>query len=116
MAGGHPGAVSTVCRFDCFVCFVYCAHPDAMLYCSQEGGAYMGTDGSQGSGAITADPGEQSALHRVEGLFAETSAPKLVGQDGEQIPLPDSVLRVLRQTVHHLAQGASVTVMPVEAD
>jgi excisionase family DNA binding protein len=76
----------------------------------------MGTDGSQGSGAITADPGERSALHRVEGLFAGVGAPMLVGQDGEQIPLPDSVLRVLRQTVHHLAQGESVTVMPVEAE
>lgn len=47
---------------------------------------------------------------------AASGAPKLVGPAGEEIPLPASVHRALRQVVHRLAQRDAVVVWPVQKD
>jgi excisionase family DNA binding protein len=44
----------------------------------------------------------------------EQAHPKLVGMDGEEIYLPESLYQVLRQVTPLLAQGKGVTVIPQE--
>ncbi len=42
----------------------------------------------------------------------DKSHPKLVGSDGEEIYLPESLYQLLRQTTHLLNQGKGVTIVP----
>ncbi|NJN74735.1 MAG: helix-turn-helix domain-containing protein [Limnothrix sp. RL_2_0] len=44
----------------------------------------------------------------------EQAHPKLVGMDGEEICLPESLYQVLRQVTPLLAQGKGVTLIPQE--
>ncbi len=41
---------------------------------------------------------------------------RLIGPDGEQIELPESVYRVLRGAVHELGRGNAVAIMPVHTE
>jgi excisionase family DNA binding protein len=57
---------------------------------------------------------EQEALsikHLESILQLEGSQPKLVGVDGQEIPIPESVYQVLYQTVHALASGKVISVV-----
>ena len=72
---------------------------------------------------IVPDIDETESLNKIESLLvalakAKETHPnlKMVGADGEQLVLPPSALRALQQTVHLLAQGKSVTVVPVERE
>ena len=62
---------------------------------------------------------ERPNLAKVEDLFAHLdndyrqSRPRLVSPEGEEIELPESVFRLLHQMVYELAQGNSVTIVPV---
>lgn len=58
---------------------------------------------------------ERSAMTKMEDLFNAHlgPGPRLVGPEGEEIELPESVFRVLRQVVHAMAQDQAVTVVPV---
>ena len=76
----------------------------------------VGNDMSRRSGAITADAGEREALTRAEGLLEEEGTPRLVGADGASIPLPESMQRALRQVVHHLVGGRTVSVVASEEE
>lgn len=73
-------------------------------------------------GPITAADNERPALNEIDRLFRDVLVPggarslKLVGPQGEEIALPDSVYRLLRQVVHELAQGKAVTVVPVHQE
>jgi excisionase family DNA binding protein len=71
----------------------------------------VGDNTSRESGAITADAGDRDTLERAESLLDEEGTPRLVGADGASIPLPDSILRALRQVAHHLANGRTVQVV-----
>jgi excisionase family DNA binding protein len=66
-------------------------------------------------GPIAPLESERSALSEMEYLLNARSnrGPMLVGPKGEQIELPASVFRVLRQVVHAMAQDQAVTVVPV---
>ncbi|WP_204101987.1 MULTISPECIES: helix-turn-helix domain-containing protein [Spirulina sp. CCY15215] len=44
----------------------------------------------------------------------EKAHPKLMGMDGEEIPLPESIYKVLRQVTPLLTQGKGVTILPQE--
>lgn len=76
----------------------------------------MTTDTLRSSGPIAADQSERSALDRVENLFASDAVPKLMSAEGEEVQLPDSVARLLRQLVYHLAHDRAVAVVPVNKE
>ncbi len=59
------------------------------------------------------DSFENQDLFRLEALL-EKAHPKLVGLDGEEIYLPDSIYKILRQVTPLLAQGKGVTLVPQE--
>lgn len=66
-------------------------------------------------GPIAPLESERFALTKIEHLLSarKDHGPMLVGPKGEQIELPESVFRVLRQVVHAMAQDQAVTVVPV---
>lgn len=45
-------------------------------------------------------------------LSAENSQPRLVGNTGEEILLPESVYKALCQVIHALSSGQAVTIIP----
>lgn len=71
---------------------------------------------------IAATEQERPKIAKVEDFFArledeyKSSCPCLVSSKGEEIELPEPVFHLLRQLVHDLAQGNSVTVVPVHKE
>ena len=70
---------------------------------------------------IEPDAGERPAIARIDSLLreaegAEPPALKLVGAHGEDVELPESVLRLLRGAVHDLAHGRAVTLVSGEQE
>lgn len=71
---------------------------------------------------IAATEQEQPNIAKVEDFFTrldneyKPSRPRLVSSAGEEIDLPESVFYLLRQLVHDLAQGNSVTIVPVHKE
>jgi excisionase family DNA binding protein len=67
---------------------------------------------------IAATEHEQPSIARAEMLLdccasdQQPRRPRLIGAAGEEIELPESVFRLLRQIVHHLARGDSVALVP----
>ena len=69
------------------------------------------------------NPGsEESTLLKVlrvaalEAPGAQASAARLLAADGQPLELPESVYRVLVETVRELAEGNAVAVLPVRAE
>ena len=52
----------------------------------------------------------------LEAPGARASAARLLAADGQPLELPESVYRVLVQTVRELAEGNAVAVLPVRAE
>ncbi len=50
-------------------------------------------------------------IKRLEAML-DKAHPKLVGMDGEEISLPDSVYQVLRQVIHMMAAGRVISLVP----
>jgi excisionase family DNA binding protein len=71
---------------------------------------------------IAASEQERSQIALVEDFFArlnnesEPDCLRLVSSTGEEIDLPEPVFHLLRQLVHDLAQGNSVTIVPVHKE
>jgi len=61
---------------------------------------------------VSAADTEQPALVKIEALLHHQRAqpPRLVGQGGEEVVLPDSVQEVLRRAVDVLAHGETVAI------
>ncbi len=58
---------------------------------------------------------ERPNLEKADKFFTqqvENSSPRLVSSSGDEIELPESVLHLLRQLVHDLAQGNTVMIVP----
>ncbi|MEZ2238634.1 helix-turn-helix domain-containing protein [Microcoleus sp.] len=54
---------------------------------------------------------EKASIDKLEQILSRESAqPKLVGSNGEEILIPESVYSILRQIVHGMASGQSVSV------
>ncbi len=71
----------------------------------------------QGQEPIAATDSERPALSRIEGVLDNANhVPKLVGPNGEEIELPQSVFQVLRQLVYYLAHDRVVTIVPVNKE
>jgi excisionase family DNA binding protein len=74
-------------------------------------------------GLISASSQDCQALAEVERILqmcsdgpVAGSRPRLVGSDGEAVELPDALLGVLRQAVHHLLAGHSVSIAPLQQE
>jgi excisionase family DNA binding protein len=52
-------------------------------------------------------------IQRLEAMLSQVH-PKLVGMDGEEIPLPDSVYQALRQVIHLMAAGRVISLVPYD--
>ncbi|MBW4422195.1 MAG: helix-turn-helix domain-containing protein [Myxacorys californica WJT36-NPBG1] len=68
---------------------------------------------------ITINPqaGEMDALQHLERLVTDGSSyPKLVGSDGKEIPLTDSIYQALHQVVKALAAGQAISLVPTERE
>jgi excisionase family DNA binding protein len=69
---------------------------------------------------ITAAAAERAALNRIDDLLTREQQrhqrPALVGSDGERIPLPESLVRLLRQAVPTLIEDQTVTIMAVNQE
>jgi excisionase family DNA binding protein len=52
-------------------------------------------------------------MKRLEEML-EQAHPKLVGIDGEEMLLPDSVYQVLRQVTHLMAAGRAISLVPYD--
>ena len=62
--------------------------------------------------SVMAQEPEKSSIKHLEGILQlEGSQPKFVGVDGQEIPIPNLVYKVLRQTVHALALGKVISVV-----
>src|SRR5262249_49870741 len=64
---------------------------------------------------ISADKDEQSMLDHAQDvlLSSKERIPKLIGPNGDEIPLPPSLSLVLRQSIYHLMRGRSISIVPV---
>ena len=71
---------------------------------------------------VAATEQERPHIAKVEDFFTrldneyKPSSPRLVSSTGEEIELPEPVFHLLRQMVHDLAQGSSVTVVPLHKE
>jgi len=66
-------------------------------------------------GSGSAEEREQQALDQLEALlsmFEGTKTPIYIGVQGQEALLPESVVALLRQSVHQLAQHKIVTIVP----
>jgi excisionase family DNA binding protein len=54
---------------------------------------------------------DTQTIKRLEAMLEKTH-PKLVGTNGEEMLLPDSVYQVLRQVTHLMAAGKSISLIP----
>jgi excisionase family DNA binding protein len=64
---------------------------------------------------ISASEQEQLIIKRMVQLFrSESSQAKLVGSDGEEIPLPESLYHALRDTTTLLSRGHAVVITPAD--
>ena len=62
---------------------------------------------------LTAQKHETLQIKRLERMLeAENSQPRLVGSSGEEIQLPESVYNLLRQVIHAMASGQTITIAP----
>ena len=70
------------------------------------------------SNPVTASKREQPALDKLETLLQNQSkgVAKLVGPEGEEIELPESVTQILRQSVDYLVNGQAVSVVAVNKE
>jgi excisionase family DNA binding protein len=60
---------------------------------------------------------EQPALKKIgEVLKSEVHVPKLIGPQGEEIPLPLSLFYVLRQVIYHLMHGRAINIVPISKE
>ncbi len=67
--------------------------------------------------SVMAQEQEASSIRQIERILKlEGSQPKLVGANGEEITIPDSVYQVLRQVVHAMALGQAISIVPQERE
>lgn len=62
------------------------------------------------SDSVFVPEADTQTIQRLETMLSQAH-PKLVGMDGEEIPLPDSVYQVLRQVIHMMAAGQVISLV-----
>lgn len=73
---------------------------------------------SQPQDHILATEGEQSVLREIDRLIGGESGEgaTLVTRDGKSVPLPESLLRAVREASHHLAHDEAISIVSIEKD
>jgi excisionase family DNA binding protein len=71
---------------------------------------------TQSTEPITADENERLALNLITQLLDERQRLQLLDANGQAIPLPASLERVLHQAACHLARDEALTLIPVAKD
>jgi excisionase family DNA binding protein len=60
---------------------------------------------------------EAESIKELERILSAKDFPaKLVGANGEQITIPDSIYQVLLQVVHAMASGKTISIIPQEQE
>lgn len=72
-------------------------------------------------GPILARDDERPRIERIEHLYEQEQPQspghlRIVGSNGEDIEIPESLGTVLRQAVQHLSRGDAVAVVPVQTE
>ena len=66
---------------------------------------------------ITATESEQPVLRKIERILKHTGCePRLIGPDGEAIPLPESLSSILHEIVSQLTHGNAVCVASIHEE
>jgi len=69
---------------------------------------------------VTPEDSEKPRLKILDGVIhraqEKRGIPKLVGPDGLEIELPESVFQALHQVIHHMLQGRTVSIIPVNKE
>ncbi|WP_019498951.1 helix-turn-helix domain-containing protein [Pseudanabaena sp. PCC 6802] len=73
---------------------------------------YMNTSVELPDSVFAPEP-DTKTIQRLE-VMLEKAHPKLVGMDGEEIPLPDSIYQALRQVIHMMAAGQTISLVPYD--
>lgn len=56
---------------------------------------------------------KQEAIAKLDQILSlESAQPKLVGSNGEEILIPESIYNILRQIVHAMASGKAISLVP----
>lgn len=56
---------------------------------------------------------EKESIDQLEQILSrESGQPKLIGSNGEEILIPESVYSILRQVVHAMASGQAISLTP----
>ncbi|MFH7029934.1 MAG: helix-turn-helix domain-containing protein [Heteroscytonema crispum UTEX LB 1556] len=67
--------------------------------------------------SVMAKQQEVQSIKQLERILQfEGSQAKLIGANGEQIPIPESVYQVLRQVVHAFVSGQAISIVPQERE
>jgi excisionase family DNA binding protein len=62
---------------------------------------------------IQTNEAEGAALERLEAAFKGASPPRFIAASGEEIVLPESLFRTLREAVSYLLRGDAVFISPL---
>ncbi len=66
---------------------------------------------------VRAKDAETPAIKQLERMLNSIGKhPKLIGVDGEQIVIPDSVYYILRQAIELMASGHAISLVPLERE
>jgi excisionase family DNA binding protein len=66
---------------------------------------------------FSSQPSETLSIKRLERILnAENAQPRLVGSNGEEILLPESVYTALQQVIQAMASGQSITIVPQDRE
>lgn len=66
---------------------------------------------------VSTRPSETLSIKRLERILnAEKSQPRLVGSNGEEILLPESVYTALQKVIHAMASGQAITIVPQDQE
>ncbi len=63
--------------------------------------------------SVFAPESDTQAIHDLESMLSKAH-PKLIGVDGEEISLPDSVYQILQQVIHMMASGQAISLLPYD--
>ena len=66
---------------------------------------------------IAPEASDAPALQVMDKAFSTgQGSPRLVSATGEELPLPESVYKLLRSVVHVMASGRAITIVPVNLE
>lgn len=72
---------------------------------------------NQGSVTISANSLETVAIQKLEQILEPSNnQPRLVGSNGETIPLPEPIYQALCQVVHAMAEGKAISLSPSDRE